>query len=71
MKVFRAKTGKWEELPTSWYVKNFIKELGIQLLNPFRVLFGGKWQYANVLTTVGEGWIANKLHEVDQTTGRQ
>lgn len=65
MKVYRAKTGKLEELPTLWYVKNFIREIGVQFLNLFRK----ERQYATVLTSVGEAWIVDKLDETLQTTG--
>jgi len=65
MRVYRAKTGKWEELSFLWYLKNFLRELGVQFSNLFRK----ERQYATVLTQVGEEWIVDKLDEVVQTTG--
>lgn len=65
MRIYRAKTGKWEELSWSWYVINFIREIGVQFLNLFRA----QKQFATVLTQVGEEWIVDKLDETVQTTG--
>ena len=65
MKIYRAKTGKWEELPFWWYLRNLLRELKVQFLNLFRTAK----QYATVLTQVGEEWIVDKLDETVQTTG--
>ena len=65
MRIFRAKTGKWQSLSRFWYLKNFLRELGVQFLNLFRM----ERQYATVLTQVGEEWIVDKLDEEVQTTG--
>ena len=65
MRIYRAKTGKWKELPLGWYFRNFFRELKVQFLNLFRTAK----QYATVLTQVGEEWIVDKLDEVVQTTG--
>ena len=53
MRVYRAKTGKWEGLGLWWNVKQFFREARIQLFNLFRTVKG----YATVLTQVGEEWI--------------
>lgn len=65
MRIYRAETGKWEELGLFWYLKQFFRELFIQIANFFRKEKG----YATVLTSVGETWIRDKLHESVQTTG--
>lgn len=65
MRVYRAKTGKWEGLGLQWNVKQFLRELSIQFLNLFRTAKG----YATVLTSAGEAWIVDKLDETVQTTG--
>ena len=65
MRIYRANTGKWEELPFSWYLRNFFRELRVQFSNAFRRVKG----YATVLTSVGEAWIVDKLDETVQTTG--
>ena len=69
MRVYRAKTGKWEELSLLWYVRNFLREIRVQAMNRFRVLLGKAWQYATVLTDGGCEWIVDKLDETLQTTG--
>ena len=57
MRVYRAKTGKWEGLGFWWNVKQFLREARIQLLNILFLKSNKKWGYANVLTQVGEEWI--------------
>lgn len=69
MRIYRASTGKWEELPFTWYLRNWIREIKVQFINRFRRLFGLAWQYATVLTDVGAAWIVDKLDETLQTTG--
>lgn len=65
MKVYRAKTGRWEELGFFWNVKQFLRESFIQVTNLFRKEKG----YATVLTQVGEEWLVDKIDETVQTTG--
>jgi len=69
MKVFRAKTGKWEGLGLWWNIKQFFREAGIQLLNIITFKSDKKWGYATVLTQAGEEFIVDKLDETVQTTG--
>lgn len=65
MRIYRAKTDKWEGLGLWWNIKQFFREARIQLFNLFRTAKG----YATVLTQVGEEWIVDKLDETVQTTG--
>jgi len=69
MKVYRAKTGKWEGLGFLWNLKQFLREARIQLWNILSLKSNEKWGYATVLTQAGEEWIVDKLDEVVQTTG--
>ena len=69
MRIYRAKTGNWEELSYFWYFKNWLREVKVQFLNYFRRFVGLAWQYATVLTDAGSAWIVDKLDETVQTTG--
>ena len=63
MQIIR--NGKEYDLPLTWKIRQFFRELRIQFFNLFRAEKG----YADVLTQVGEEWIVDKLDETVQTTG--
>jgi len=68
-RIQRAGSNKWEGLGFWWNLKQFLRELRIQLTNILTFKGPNKWGYATVLTQVGEEWIVDKLDETVQTTG--